>query len=53
VINRTLGVTIECVTDANGTTERFYGRVEEVRELDYAGMHDAMMFRVRLAKDVV
>jgi hypothetical protein len=24
------GVTIECVTDANGTTERFYGRVEEI-----------------------
>ena len=24
------GVTIECVTDSNSTTERFYGRVEEI-----------------------
>ena len=41
------------MTDANDTTERFYGRVEEIWELDYAGMHDATMFRVRWAKDVV
>ena len=47
------GVTIQYVTDANGTTERFYGRVEEIWELDYAGMHDATMFRVRWAKDIV
>ena len=47
------GVTIQCVTDTNGTTERFYGRVEEIWELDYAGMHDATMFRVRWAKGVV
>ena len=47
------GVTIECVTDDAGTTERFYGRVEEIWELDYAGMHSATMFRVRWAKDVV
>ena len=46
------GVTIQCVTDASGTTERFYGRVEEIWELDYAGMHDATMFCVRWAKDV-
>jgi hypothetical protein len=48
------GVTIECLTnDANDTTERFYGRVEEIWELDYARMHDAMMFCVRWAKNVV
>ena len=46
-------LTIQCVTDANGTTERFYGMVEEIWELDYAGMHDATMFPVRWAKDVV
>ena len=46
-------MTIECVTDVNDTTERFYERVEEIWELDYAGMHDATMFRVRWAKDVV
>ena len=46
-------MTIECVIDANGSTERFYGRVEEIWEVDYAGMHDVMMFRVRWAKDVV
>jgi hypothetical protein len=37
---------IECMTDANGTTERFYGRVEEIWELNYAGLHDATMFHV-------
>ncbi|KAI5005827.1 hypothetical protein ZWY2020_033070 [Hordeum vulgare] len=47
------GVTIQCVTDANGTTERFYRRVKEIYELDYAGMHHATMFRVRWAKDIV
>ena len=41
------GVTIRCVTDANATTERFYGRVKEIWELDYARMHDASMFRVK------
>ena len=47
------GVTIQCVTDTYGTTERFYGRVEEIWELDYTGMHDATMFRVRWANDVI
>ena len=46
-------VTIECLTDSNGTTERFYGRLEETWELNYAGMHNAMMFRVRWAEAVV
>ena len=41
------GVKIQSVTDANGTTERFYGKVEEIWELEYAGMLDATMFRVR------
>ena len=27
-------VIIQCVTDANGTTERFYERVEDICELD-------------------
>ena len=40
-------VTIQCVTDANDTIERFYGRVEEIWELDYARMHDATMFHVK------
>ena len=48
-----LGVMIECMIDANGTTERFYGRVEEILEFDYAGMHNATMFHVRWAKAVV
>lgn len=46
-------VTAECVTESNGTTERLYGRVEEIWELNYAGKHDATMFRVRWAKAVV
>ena len=41
------------MTDANGTTKRFYGRVEDIWELDSTGMHDATMFRVRWAEDVV
>jgi hypothetical protein len=46
------GVTMECMTGDNGATERFYGRVEEIWELDYAGLHSATMFRVRWAKAV-
>ena len=41
---------MECMTGSdNGATERFYGRVEEIWELDYAGLHNATMFRVRWA----
>ena len=36
----------------HGATERFYGRVEEIWELDYSGRHNTTMFRVRCAKDV-
>ena len=43
------GVTMECMFDA---TERFYRRVEEIWELDYSGLHNATMFRVRWAKNV-
>ena len=32
--------------------ERYYGRVEEIWELNYSGLHNAMMFRVRWAKNV-
>ena len=47
------GVTMECMTDSdNGATERFYGRVEEIWELDYSGLHNATMFHVRWAKNV-
>ena len=45
-------MTISCVTGANGTTEGFYGRVEEIWELDYSGLHNTMMFRVIWAKNV-
>ena len=35
------GVTMACMTGSdNGTTERFYGRVEESWELDYFGLHN-------------
>ena len=44
------GVTTECVTDSNDTTECFYGRVKEICELKYVGKHDATMFHVRWAK---
>ena len=45
------GVTMECMTGSdNGATERFYGRVEEIWELDYSGLHNTTMFRVRWAK---
>ena len=47
------GVTMECMTGSdNGTTERFYGRVEEIWELDYSGLHNTTMFHVRWAKNV-
>ena len=47
------GVTMECMTGSdNGATERFYGRVEEIWELDYSGLHNTTMFRVIWAKNV-
>jgi hypothetical protein len=45
------GVTMECMT-GDGFSERFYRRVDEIWELDYSGLHSAMMFRVRWAKNV-
>ena len=45
------GVTMECMTGSdNGATERFYGRVKEIWELDYSGLHNATMFYVGWAK---
>ena len=42
------GVMMECMTSSdNGATERFYGRVEEIWELDYSGLHNATMFHVK------
>ena len=35
----------------NDATKQFYGRFEEIWELDYSGLHDTMMFRVRWAKN--
>ena len=47
------GATKECMTGSdNGATERFYGRVKENWELDYSGLHNTTMFRVRWAKNV-
>ena len=47
------GVTMECMTGSdNGATTRFYGRVEEIWELDYSGLHNTTMFHVRWAKNV-
>ena len=44
---------MECMTASdNGATVRFYGKVEEIWELDYSGLHSAMMFHVRWAKNV-
>ena len=46
-------VTMECMTGSdNGATERFYGRVEEIWELDYSGLHNTTMFHVRWSKNV-
>lgn len=44
------GVTSEFYTDDN-VKERFYGRIEEIWELDYCG-EKVPMFRVRWAKSV-
>ena len=47
------GVMMERMTGSdNGATERFYGRVEGIWELDYSGLHNTTMFRVRWAKNV-
>nr|XP_020191381.1 tetra-peptide repeat homeobox protein 1-like [Aegilops tauschii subsp. strangulata] len=36
---------MECMTDSdNGATERFSGRVEEIWEIDYSGLHNTTMF---------
>ena len=44
---------MECMTGSdNGAAKRFYGRVEEIWELDYSGLHNATMFHVRWAKNV-
>ena len=42
-----------CTTGSdNDATEIFYRRVEEIWELDYSGLHNTTMFRVRWAKNV-
>ena len=47
------GLTMECMTDNdNSITKRFYGRVEEIWELDYSGLHNTTMYCVRWAKNV-
>ena len=43
------GVMMECMTGDNDATKRFYGRVEEIWELDYSRLHNTTMFRVRWA----
>ena len=43
-------VTVEAMT--GNVIERYYGRVEEIWELNYSGLHNATMFRVRWAKNV-
>ena len=44
------GVTIEAMT--GNVIERYYGRVKEIWELNYYGLHSATIFRVRWAKNV-
>ena len=44
------GVTMEAMT--GNVIERYYGRVEEIWELNYSRLHSATMFRVRWAKNV-
>ena len=45
---------MECMTGTdNSAFERFYGRVEEIWELDYYGLHNATMFCVRWAKNLI
>ena len=44
------GVTMEAMT--GNVIERYYGRVKEIWELNYFGLHNATMFRVRWAKNV-
>ena len=44
------GVTMEAMT--GNVIERYYGRVKEIWELNYSGLHSATMFRVRWAKNV-
>ena len=44
------GVTMEAMIGSdNGATERFYGRVKDIWELDYSRVHNATMFCVRWA----
>src|ERR1041385_7823958 len=40
------------MTDNNGSIERHYGRVEEIWEVNYSGLHNATRSRVRWAKNV-
>ena len=45
------GVTIE--SEIGGVNRRYYGRIEEIRKLDYmGGEYTVAMFRVRWAKNV-
>ena len=45
------GVTMESYT--GNDKDRYYGRVEEIWELNYSGLHSATMFRLRWAKSVI
>src|SRR3954464_3856341 len=45
------GVTMESM-NGDGVLERFYGRLEEIWELEYSGKYNVTMFRVRWARSV-
>ena len=38
--------------NGDGVIERYYGRLEEIWELEYSGQYSVTMFRVRWAKSV-
>jgi hypothetical protein len=46
------GVTMMCKNEKGTGKTRFYGRIEEIWELNYSGFYRTAMFRVRWAKDV-
>src|SRR4051812_10476388 len=42
---------MECM-NGNGVLERFYGRLEEIWELEYSGKYNVTMFHVRWVRSV-
>ena len=38
--------------NGDGVLERFYGRLEEIQELEYSGKYNVTMFHVRWARSV-